>query len=451
VLSTHEETPVKVDEHEALGYRPTLLNRMGERPFRVAFFGEIGSGNTGNDGSFEVALNWVHGSVPDAEVFSICLGPEQLTARFGIPAKSMFADGRGYSRSPIVRALRRLSRQARNPIWVSRLLRDTDWVIVPGAGVLESTWHRPWMLPYSLCSLSLAARVRGARLALLNVGADRAQNGFSRWLVAQAARRADYLTVRDQHSAAVLRRLHVKVSADRVFPDLAFGLNPPAEQPPRSRWVGVGLINYFDWRGTPAERVTNRTAYEESMVSLVEWLLAEGYGVRLLTGDVWDEPCLTRVLAALRTRHPWVGPDHLVGDPARDLHDLMRQMGEVEVVIAARYHNIITALRLAKPIIALSYAPKATQAMETFGLSAFAHRIDAIDLPRLKDQFLDLYGHRADIGRRLRSTLIEVEAHLQAEREEFVDEFLLRPSPPAAPTRARLRRVRERGSTLRVL
>jgi polysaccharide pyruvyl transferase WcaK-like protein len=162
------------------------------------------------------------------------------------------------------------------------------------------------------------------------------------------------------------------------------------------------------------------------MISLVEWLLEEGHPVRLLTGDTWDDPCLERVLEAVRTRHPDLDRELLRGDPARDLHQLMNQMCDVEVVIGARYHNIVTALRLAKPVLALSYAPKAQQVMAQFGLLSFAHPIDAIDLPRLKDQFSELYRRRAELGRQLRAEVTKAEAELEAQREQFVTEFLLK-------------------------
>jgi polysaccharide pyruvyl transferase WcaK-like protein len=165
------------------------------------------------------------------------------------------------------------------------------------------------------------------------------------------------------------------------------------------------------------------------MVSLIEWLLAEGYAVRVLTGDRWDDDYLQHVLQTVRARHPDLGPERFVGEPARDLHQLMNQMRDVEVVIAGRYHNVIMALRLAKPILAMSYAPKADQALEQFGLSSFRHRVDAIDLPKLKQQFTELYRRRAEIERQLRITLATVEAKLESQREQFVAEFLLSRSP----------------------
>jgi polysaccharide pyruvyl transferase WcaK-like protein len=405
--------------------------RSDRPPLRVAFFGEIGSGNTGNDGSFEVALDWVRRTAPDAEAFAICRGPEHLTARYEIPAYPMFPAWKADTQFRGLRAMRKVGRKAREPLWLYRLLRGTDWVVVPGAGVLESTWHRPWMLPYSLYALTLAARARRTRVALINVGADRPSSRWSRRLIGCVARQADYLTVRDRHSVASLQSLGVAVSIAQVRPDLAFGLPIPSDKPPRPRSVGIGLINYFDWRGTPKERDANRRSYEQTMIELVGWLLEQNYSVRLFTGDIWDDPCLNRVSEALRAARPDLAPDRLVAEPARDLHELMEQMEQVEVVIGARYHNIITALRLAKPLLALSYAPKAVQAVERFGVSSFAHRIEAVDLPRLKGQFNDLYEQRSELRARLLGRLGEVESELEAQRKSFAAELVDNRQPVA--------------------
>ncbi len=390
----------------------------------MAFFGELGSGNTGNDGSFEATLNWVRRAAPDAEIFAICTGPEQVSARFGIPAMPMHPPAKPNASPRLLRRLQQITRKARTPIWTFRLLRDTDSVIVPGAGVLESTWHRPWMMPYNLYALTLSARARHTPVALVNVGADRPRSRPSRWLVSRVARRATYITVRDEQSATDLRAMRVDISREQVRPDLAFALSPPPEAPPRRRCVGVGLINYFDWRGGPDEQASNRSTYEAAMVSLLEWLLVEGYAVRLLTGDRWDDDYLQRAIGAVRMRHPDVGPDRLFGEPAHDLHELMTQMREVEVVIGARYHNIVSALRLAKPVLALSYAPKTIEVMRRFGLSRYTHPIDAIDPATLREQFQHLYSNRAEIGCRLGATLAEVEAELLAQETQLLGALL---------------------------
>jgi polysaccharide pyruvyl transferase WcaK-like protein len=399
-----------------------------ERPLRVAFYGELGSGNTGNDGSFEAALNWVRNGIPDAQVFAICSGPDEVMARFGIPAEPREPPWPGFSRFRALDVVTKVRRKIQAPFWLSKRLRDTDWVIVPGAGVLESSWYRPWMMPLALYSLTLSARVNGTRVALINVGIDRPRSPWARWLVARVARKADYLTLRDRNSLSALRALHVDASSEQVYPDLAFGLVSPPEQNPRPRLIGVGLINFFDWRGSNAQRATNRARYEASMILFVEWLLEAGYLVRLLTGDKDDHAYLERILGTLRARHPDLDSNRLVGEPARDLHQLMTQISEVEVVVAPRFHNIVISLKLAKPILALSYAPKALGALDPFGLSSFCHPIDAINLSRLKDQFNELYQRRAEIRNDLRRRVPEVEAQIQAQGEWFVAE-LARSSP----------------------
>jgi polysaccharide pyruvyl transferase WcaK-like protein len=393
---------------------------------RVAFFGELGSGNTGNDGSFEAVLDWVRRGAPEAQPFAICTGPADVAARFGIPAHPREPQWLGDPLIPVPGVLVKVVRRFGTPFWLYRRLQGTDWVIVPGAGVLESAFYRPWMLPLALYMLTQCARATGTRVALVNIGVDRAKSRSTRWLAAQVARNADYLTLRDRASLAALRALHVGASPDQVYPDLAFNLESPPQQTPRPRSVAVGLMSFFEWRGTDAERV----AYEASMVSLVEWLLQEGYSVRLLTGDSGDDPYLKGVLDAVRARHPDLDPDRLVGEPARDLHQLANQISEVEVVVAARFHNVIISLKLGKPILALTYAPKVQSALELFGLSRFSHPIAALDLPRLEEQFNEMYRRRAEIGEGLRGKVAEVEAEARAQGERFVSDFLLSPPPP---------------------
>lgn len=53
---------------------------------RVGLFGLLGSGNLGNDRSLEAVLAFRRTNYPDAILGCLCAGPEQVTARYGIPA-----------------------------------------------------------------------------------------------------------------------------------------------------------------------------------------------------------------------------------------------------------------------------------------------------------------------------------------------------------------------------
>lgn len=53
---------------------------------RIGVFGLLGSGNLGNDGSLEAVLGYLRAEHPDAVLDALCGGPEEVAARFGIPA-----------------------------------------------------------------------------------------------------------------------------------------------------------------------------------------------------------------------------------------------------------------------------------------------------------------------------------------------------------------------------
>ena len=58
--------------------------------------------------------------------------------------------------------------------------------------------------------------------------------------------------------------------------------------------------------------------------------------------------------------------------------------------------------------------------------------LDEIDIPRLQQQFRELYHGRDEIGRRLRIAFGSVEDRLKAQEESFVSEFLLNLVPAGA-------------------
>jgi polysaccharide pyruvyl transferase WcaK-like protein len=47
----------------------------------VALFGYLGSGNIGNDATFETVLGWLRSTYPEVEVRCITIAPEEVTAR----------------------------------------------------------------------------------------------------------------------------------------------------------------------------------------------------------------------------------------------------------------------------------------------------------------------------------------------------------------------------------
>ncbi|WP_116103830.1 polysaccharide pyruvyl transferase family protein [Amycolatopsis thermalba] len=350
---------------------------------RVGGFGLLGQGNLGNDGSLAALLDHLRRAHPDAVVDALCGGPEEVSGRYGIPARRLH-----WFRSETLPA--KVLGKVADPLWIGRWVRRHDVVIVPGMGVLEATLPlRPWGFPYSLLLLGLTARLTGTKVALVNVGADVVRQRATRWVITRAARLAHYRSYRDEHSRQAMARMGVDVRADAVFPDLAFGLADP-EPRPSSGAVGVGVMSFHGGNDDRARAGEINRAYLTTVKRFVRLLADEGRPVRLFTGDAADDEVVAEILADLPRAD-------VTAEPPASLTDLMRQMAEVDVVVATRYHNVLCALKTGKPAISLGYARKNDVLMEAMGLGEFALSAREPDFDRLVRRFRELLDRREEL------------------------------------------------------
>lgn len=371
---------------------------MGSVP-RVGLFGLLGVGNLGNDGSLEALLAFLRAEHPDAIVSCLCAGPEQVTARYGIPATPLHWSSSEYqtvSGLPGIasKAMGKIIDVFRTLSWVRR----QDVVIVPGMGVLEATLPlRPWGFPYALFLLCASGRLTGTRVALVGVGADVIHQRATRWILTRAARLARYRSYRDALSRDSMQEMGVDVTADEVYPDLAFGLPVPPATPPATGTVGIGVMAYHGGNDDRGRAVEIHRAYVDTMKHFVRWLIDGGRQVRLFTGDQSDESVVTEILSDLRTYRPKLDSSHVVAEPASTLQDLMRQMAAVDTVVATRYHNVLCALKLSKPTLSIGYATKNDVLMAGMGLGEFCQSARSVDLDRLIEQFSTLESRREQL------------------------------------------------------
>ncbi|MFE5176282.1 polysaccharide pyruvyl transferase family protein [Streptomyces sp. NPDC056634] len=367
---------------------------------RIGVFGLLGSGNFGNDGSLEAVLGYLRAEHPDAVVDALCGGPEEVAARFGIPATRLHwyaGEYRTASRTGAIAAkgLGKLVDIVRTAAWVRR----HDVVIVPGMGVLEATLPlRPWGFPYSLFLLCASGRLLGTPVALVSVGAAEIGNRATRALVRWSARLAMYRSYRDAHSRDAMRAMGVDTARDKVYVDLAFALPTPEAGAP-SGSPGPVCVGVMDFHGSNDDRARAdeiHRRYLDGTIRLVRTLAEEGRQVRLLTGDTCDAPVVAAILDAVDS------PLVTAAEPS-SLADLMKEMAAADTVVATRYHNLICALKAGTPTLALSYAAKSDALMDRMGLGAHCHPAREVDADRLLEQFRALEKRSAD----LRQTLAE--------------------------------------------
>ncbi|GGU82568.1 membrane protein [Streptomyces albospinus] len=377
------------------------MTSADETPVRVGVFGLLGSGNLGNDGSLDAVLGYLSAEHPAAVVDALCGGPEVVATRYRIPATRLHwyrGEYRTASRAGAIAAkgLGKLVDAVRTAAWVRR----HDVVIVPGMGVLEATLPlRPWGFPYSLFLLCATGRLFGTRVALVGVGAAPIGNRPTRALVRWSARLATYRSYRDAPSRDAIREMGVDTARDEVYPDLAFALPTPRASGPDRPSVPPGpvCVGVMDFHGgnddrARAEEIHRR--YLDGTTRFVRALVEDGRPVRLLTGDECDAPVVAALLDA-------VDSPLVTAAEAGSLADLMKEMAAADTVVATRYHNLICALKVGTPTLALSYAAKSDALMAQMGLGAYCHPAREVDAGRLLQQFRALEQRSAELRRTL--------------------------------------------------
>jgi polysaccharide pyruvyl transferase WcaK-like protein len=373
---------------------------------RVGLFGLLGCGNIGNDASMDAVMRYLRADHAGAIIEAMCTGPETLRDQYGIAAIplrwSLDYEAHIYRRiAVLLKLLGRCIDIFRTAKWVRR----QDVVIVPGAGVLETTLPtRPWKMPYALFLLAASGRVFGTKVALVSVGASPARGWLTRRLFRSAAHLAFYRSYRDSPSREVMRLQGVDVTEDSISPDLAFSLPAPSDEPGDSRIVCVGVMEYI---GSADDRMDGEriyASYIEAVKSFVRWLIDDGRKVRLVIGDTnnSDEKALKDVLSDVQAYRPTIEPDQVTAEPVTSFAELMQAMAPAGLVVATRFHNVICALKLNKPTIALGYSSKFATLMADMGLQDFCQSAKGVDGSQLIVQFKELEQRQAEVREMLK-------------------------------------------------
>lgn len=380
---------------------------------RIGLFGLLGTGNLGNDGSLAAVLAHLRDRHPYAQLEVFCSGPEEVIARHGVRAVRMNWYRDEYATasrltSVVRKGLGKLIDAFRTANWV----RKQDVVIVPGMGVLETTLPlRPWGWPYSLFLLSLSGKLLGTKVVLLAVGAGTVADRANRALLVGAARLAYYRSYRDEISREAMSAMGVDTSRDRVHTDLAFALPNPGPLSDHGV-VGVGVMDYHGSNEDRDRAARIHRDYVSRMTEFVRWLTEEGRVVRLFVGDHVDEAVAERIIEAVGSRA--VSVVH-----TSTLDELLREMARVDAVVASRYHNVLAAVKLGKPTVAVGYAAKSDALMAEMGVGEFCQSMRDLDVDRLIKQFTALSDEDAEVRAVLARRNVEMTRRVNAQLNEL--------------------------------
>jgi polysaccharide pyruvyl transferase WcaK-like protein len=83
-------------------------------------------------------------------------------------------------------------------------------------------------------------------------------------------------------------------------------------------------------------------------------------------------------------------PSCVIAQPVVTLADVMQAILPARSVVAIRFHNVLAALKLCKPTIAISYSPKHDALMADMGVSRFCQTVDPLEFDLLIQRFTEL-------------------------------------------------------------
>jgi polysaccharide pyruvyl transferase WcaK-like protein len=390
---------------------------MTTGPTRVGLFGLLGSGNIGNDASMEAVLHYLRTSYPDAVIDAMCFGPERVRSIYGIDAVPLAWYCRYETRASGIGAIGlKVAGKILDAFRIASWVRRHDVVIVPGMGVLETTLPlRALGTPYEMFLLCASGRLFGTKVALVSVGANVIKQRLARWLCRSAARLAFYRSYRNASSRDAMRPRRGAKLPDEVYPDLAFALPIAAAPAGDMRLVGIGVMDFHGSNDERRQASEIHESYVENIKRFVLWLVDSRRAVRLFVGDTkgGDSEVVGRIIAGLRADRPGLPAEQVTAVEALTFDEVAAALAPVGTVVAARFHNVICALRLCKPTISIGYAAKHDALMADMGLAEFCQSARALDVDRLIMQFTGLEDRAAE----LRTQIAQRNAALAAQLE----------------------------------
>jgi polysaccharide pyruvyl transferase WcaK-like protein len=418
---------------------------------RIVFYGNFGAGNLGNEVTLQTAIEQTLTRLPGAELLCVCTNPQDVRARHGIRAAPSMSRDAGWSWSDLdmertavegsgavppggltgrrgfAAKLTRLGRIVFRSVprelahWYQmlRIMTHSDVLLTPGTGIVTDGSCGSFGWPYDMFKLAVLARLCGKRVIFLSVGAGPFRYRLGCWFIRRALRLAHYRSYRDADSRRRLEEIGFNTTGDTIYPDLVFGLGDahlrgqPTETPGR-RVVGLGLKDY----ATPTETADagGYRDYLDAMADFVVWLQAQGHAVRLIIGDAqYDTRVREDLIALLKSRGASATHPLLLSDPVPSVAELLRQLREADAVVSPRFHNLVLALMLNKPVIALSDLPKVDALLSDLGLAQYCLPLADISSETLILRFAELQTQTGDLKPHIESRVQSYRAALDAQ------------------------------------
>jgi polysaccharide pyruvyl transferase WcaK-like protein len=411
------------------------------KSMKIAVLHHLGGGNLGDEASFKSVIQNILARLPEAKVHAFTMNPDDTSARYGIPAFPIrrYTWSHGYCAAPIHkpkdRFRSRLALACFRPVRIVKAfalevaflfrsfckVREYDQLVVSGGGQLTGR-DGPWSFPYGLFIWLSLARLARVRRVFLNIGAGPLATGLASFFSIGALDAADYVSFRDSRSAAVVRQQGYKglgqVVGDNVY--LLHLPRPVTSLAKKARpIVGVAPIP-FPFCNPQEVLSGSQQIYDNYIDKFAQFTLQlteSSHTVELFGLDFGVDTRAVEDLRILLRRqyNLYLSPNR----EDRTVNELLARYAALEYVVTCRFHGVVFAHILNKPVLAVAHHPKVITAMADLGLSEYCFNIADFRVDQLSNAFFSMVRNRAEIKRTMKVKLAEYRAHLDAQYDEL--------------------------------
>jgi polysaccharide pyruvyl transferase WcaK-like protein len=187
--------------------------------------------------------------------------------------------------------------------------------------------------------------------------------------------------------------------------------------------VGFAPMPYPDPdpRGYQAEK--DQIFYDEFIRKLAifaSWLVDQSYGLTIFGTDIGVDPlAIEDVQTALLSHHGIPSSQYSVSHSVRSTRDLLATMSGMDYVVTCRFHGVVFAHLLNKPVLAIAHHPKVMDLMTDLELSSYCVDIRDFDLKLLAEKFASMVINAEEIKSRMAASLTRNRQRLRSQFDEL--------------------------------
>jgi polysaccharide pyruvyl transferase WcaK-like protein len=427
---------------------------LAQADSKIGLLDHVGGGNLGDDATLDAVAGNIKQRWPNAEIVAFSMNPYDTETRHEIMSHPIRRKGWsiGYkpagTDAPLKKTVKALTRKYRalfcllkatnavvhlpNEVFRELLflassrrnIKSFDLLIVSGGGQLTEK-DGPWGFPYTIFKWVVLARSAGVRCMFLNVGAGPLTLRTSKFFVTRALLAADYVSFRDNKSRSLVHEIGF-TGESRVCPDNVYGLEGTPTNGNRLRRaaqpiVGFAPMPYPGTRAYLAEKDQN--TYDEFIRELAifaSWLIGQSYSLTFFGTDIGVDPLAIEDLQkTLLTRHGISSPQYSVNRSVKSAHDLLTTMSGMDYIVTCRFHGVVFAHLLNKPVLAIAPHPKVTDLMTDLELSSYCVDIRNFDIKLLAEKFASMVINAVEIKSRMAASLATSRERLKIQFDEL--------------------------------